>query len=134
MLSIIVPHKNSSKLIKKLLSSIPDDDGIQVIVVDDKSTDKEKENLRNILDERNIQIISNDLSLSNAGVARNIGINHAIGEWVLFADADDYFTEGSVQKLLNHLSFSKAQVVLFNSLSCLPHDNGRVVENKYTSL
>lgn len=36
-LSIVIPHYNTPDLLQKLLDSIPVDEGIQVIVVDDKS-------------------------------------------------------------------------------------------------
>ena len=48
ILSIIVPHKDSSALLERLLMSIPSNDEFEVIVVDDNSKKCEKENLRKI--------------------------------------------------------------------------------------
>lgn len=45
ILSIIIPHKNSSALLERLLMSIPSNDEFEVIVVDDNSKKCEKENL-----------------------------------------------------------------------------------------
>ena len=36
-LTIVIPHFNGSDLLEKLISSIPSDKGIQIIVVDDQS-------------------------------------------------------------------------------------------------
>ena len=47
ILSIIIPHKNSSALLERLLMSIPSNDEFEVIVVDDNSKKCEKENLCN---------------------------------------------------------------------------------------
>ena len=43
ILSIIIPHKNSSALLERLLMSIPSNDEFEVIVVDDNSKKCEKE-------------------------------------------------------------------------------------------
>ena len=93
-LSIIIPHFNSSVLLKKLLRSIPVHKDIEVLVIDDKST---KEELRGVelLQKKgsiNFKLLIND-SLKGAGSCRNIGIRHAKGKWLLFADSDDYFTK-----------------------------------------
>ena len=42
-LSIIVPHFNNADLLEKLLGTIPNDPQIEVIVVDEHSTDKLEE-------------------------------------------------------------------------------------------
>ena len=49
ILSIIIPHKNSSALLERLLMSIPSNDEFEVIVVDDNSKKCEKENLCKIV-------------------------------------------------------------------------------------
>jgi glycosyltransferase involved in cell wall biosynthesis len=44
-ISIIVPHKNKLKLLERCLNSIPERDDIEVIIVDDNSEEKYKNNL-----------------------------------------------------------------------------------------
>lgn len=96
MLSIIVPHYNSADLLAKLLSTIPNDPKIEVIVVDDHSTKK----LTELLDckrkygNRNIHFFENEIGKKCAGAARNTGIKYAKGKYILFADADDWFLDG----------------------------------------
>ena len=91
-LSIIVPHYNSPKLLERLLYSIPKD--VEVLVVDDKSTEglPDYEIVKNKFN--HIKFYDNKSDKKGAGVCRNIGIKNATGKWILFADADDYFTEG----------------------------------------
>ncbi|AFG34273.1 glycosyl transferase [Fervidobacterium pennivorans DSM 9078] len=95
-LSIIIPHYNSPKTLRKLLESIPVLDSLEVIVVDDKS-DKYTEELREIRSDKRFEhvlFLSNDTEIKGAGKCRNIGLSLAKGKWVLFADSDDFFVEG----------------------------------------
>lgn len=95
-LTIIVPHYNSSKLLGKLLDSIPKLPSIQTIVVDDKSDcDIERfERLKKDSKYEHVTFLKNKTNQKGAGVSRNIALSHAVGKWVLFADADDYFVPG----------------------------------------
>lgn len=91
--SIIIPHKNIPKLLQRCLDSIPQREDLEVIVVDDNS-DPEVVDFDNFpgQDRQDTTIIF-DKSGIGAGRARNIGIEHARGKWLLFADADDIFTK-----------------------------------------
>lgn len=94
-LSIIIPHYNRPHYLRTLLLSIPHLEEIQVIVVDDKSTEyqQEYECLKKEFSDRNIEFYDND-EVKSAGTCRNIGLRHAAGDWLLFADSDDYFMPG----------------------------------------
>ena len=70
-LSIIIPHYNSPKLLKKLLDSIPKDRGIEIIVIDDSSkigNDYYNNELKNNIKYNHIQFIDNESSKNGAGV------------------------------------------------------------------
>lgn len=94
-LSIIVPHYNSADLLPKLLSTIPNIPEIEVIVVDDHSTEKLKEFMecKSKFCNRNIFFYDNEPDRKGAGAARNVGMRHAKGKYLLFADADDWFAD-----------------------------------------
>ncbi len=98
-LSIIIPHYNSRELVRKLIDSIPIRKEIQVILVDDNSTEN-IDDLREYAKCRQIEFYQNDSSEHSAGRCRNIGLKHAVGEWLLFADADDYFLPGFYDSLV----------------------------------
>ncbi|MGO4911499.1 glycosyltransferase family 2 protein [Leeuwenhoekiella sp. W20_SRS_FM14] len=93
-LSIIIPHKNSPELLRRCLNSILDIESIQVIVVDDNS-DANKVKFEHFpgLEREYTSVFLTKEGLG-AGYARNVGLQHATGEWLLFADADDFFNEG----------------------------------------
>ncbi len=87
--SVIIPHRNSLHFLPKLFSSIPKSEQIEIILVDNSPTPITKEDVGI---ERDYQLIYSAPE-RGAGGARNEGIEHANGKWLLFADADDYYTE-----------------------------------------
>lgn len=100
LISIIVPIYNAEKYLTECLQSIIAQTyrNIEILLIDDGSTDDSK-------------IICNDFALrdnriqyfykENGGVssARNYGINIAKGEYIFFADADDYLFTDTIEKL-----------------------------------
>ena len=128
-LTIIVPHYNSSDLLEKLLSTIPKNKNIEVIVVDDKSENKHINYIQNIKRSRkyiDFTLLSNESSKKGAGTARNIGLEKANGEWILFADSDDYFTDNFYQSISEYLN-SNNDVVFFNPTS-IYIDTGEIAD------
>lgn len=89
--SVIIPAYNAEKWIRKCLESIPKRKDIEIIVVNDGSTDKTMGYLKNYKAFRYKDLIIIDYG-SNKGVsyARNQGIEVADGEYILMLDSDDY--------------------------------------------
>lgn len=115
-ISIIIPHFNTPDLLSRLLSSIPESSLIQIIVVDDNSTMHLKE--LDLLKENNtrVEFYRNETGKNSAGTCRNIGLDHAEGEWLLFADSDDFFIEGWLEKIRPYLD-TDLQIVFFRPTS-----------------
>lgn len=93
--TVIIPHKNIPDLLQRCLDSIPRREDIQIIVVDDNS-DPEKvdfETFPGLLDPYVEVVFTNEGK--GAGYARNVGLRKAVGKWLLFADADDFYNEGA---------------------------------------
>ena len=89
--SIIIPIYNVENYLEQCLSSIRDQifSDIEVICVNDGSTDRSREILRCFLKaDRRIVIV--DTKNEGPSTARNLGLSLAQGEYVLFIDADDY--------------------------------------------
>ncbi|MBP1934984.1 glycosyltransferase family 2 protein [Ammoniphilus resinae] len=118
-LSIIIPHYNSISSLLKLLESIPETYAIQVIVVDDNSDKEEKEKYKKLsfsYSRNNVEFHTNTSQNKGAGACRNIGLKHAKGDWLLFADADDYFLGGFIEKVKKYFN-SENDVVFFKPTS-----------------
>lgn len=86
--SIIVPQKDSLKTLPRLLDSIPNKDRIEIIICDNSALPVSKDDI-NI--NREYKLVHADPK-RYAGGARNEGLKVATGRWLLFADADDFFT------------------------------------------
>jgi glycosyltransferase involved in cell wall biosynthesis len=128
-LSIIIPHFNTPTKLKKLLGSIPDSSDVQTIVVDDKSDQNPEDSLpKEYLDR--IILLNNTTEKKGAGVCRNIGLEHARGEWVLFADADDFFLDGFFEEVQNYFD-SDFDVIYFKSMSINTETKEISIRNLY---
>ena len=121
--SIIIPHKNIPSLLQRCLDSIPQRDDVQIIVVDDNSNPL-KVDFEKFpgLDKPNTEVYF-DKSGKGAGCARNIGLEHAKGEWVIFADSDDVFEPDFPQILEMLLEDTESDVVNFDVVSRNLEDN-----------
>ncbi|HCG6386794.1 glycosyltransferase [Vibrio diabolicus] len=100
LVSIIIPLYNKEKVIRKTVSSVlrQSYSNVEVIVVNDGSTDLSVENL-SCLDDHRLIIFTKE----NGGVssARNVGAKMANGEYILFLDADDTLYPQGVERLIN---------------------------------
>lgn len=97
MISVIIPLYNKEAIIERTLNSVlsQDYEDYEVVIVDDGSTDNSAEIVRSFHDER-IRFYSQE----NGGPskARNTGVRHAKGDWIVFIDADDEFLPGAFRR------------------------------------
>jgi len=112
--TIIIAHYNIPDLLERLLATIPCRRDLQIIVVDD-CTELNGWRERFMNKYPDIELYSTD-SNSGPGVARNLGIRYAEGEYILFADADDYFNP-CIGLILDEYLPSDYDVVYFNANS-----------------
>jgi glycosyltransferase involved in cell wall biosynthesis len=127
-LSFVIPAYNVEKFIGRCLNSIysqsVDENRYEVIVVDDGSTDNTLNILKKLTERhKNLRVFSQE----NQGVsiARNRGLEMAVGKYVWFVDADDYimpnaFVVLSVFASDNHLDvlFFRCYIVCEYYLRC----------------
>ncbi len=112
--SFIIPHKNTPELLRKCIDSIPRREDVQIIVVDDNS-DADKVDFEHFpgLDAPKVEVYLTKEG-RGAGYARNVGLRHAVGKWLIFADADDYFTS-DIDIALDEYQDSGADVVFLKN-------------------
>lgn len=110
-ISIVIPCYNVEKYVEKCIKSIMNQtySDLEVIVIDDKSTDGTYDVLLKLKKEYNDRFIllQNE---KNSGLAytRNFGVKKATGKYIGFIDSDDYvapdYYEVLVEKILNDKS------------------------------
>lgn len=111
LVTIIVPVYNCKDYIEECIESIllSTYDNYEIIIVDDGSTDGSNDKCREISNKTNrIQFISQENQ--GVAVARNIGINLAKGEYLIFVDGDDKIKPDMIQKLVHEASFVGADI------------------------
>jgi glycosyltransferase involved in cell wall biosynthesis len=115
--SVIIPHKNIPDLLQRCLDSIPRRDDIQILVVDDNSDETLLDfSLFPGLNDSHVEVYLTKEG-KGAGYARNIGLAHAKGQWLLFADADDFFTDNAFEHFFAHKD-SPHELIYFKVTSC----------------
>lgn len=93
-ISVIIPVYNCGQFIEQSIHSIQIQtiEEIEIICVDDGSTDHSAEIIRN-LQKKDGRIRLYSQQNQGAGAARNLGMCHAQGEFIAFLDADDYYLD-----------------------------------------
>lgn len=116
-ISIIVPVYNAEKYLDDCIKSILEQDflSFELLLVDDGSMDNSSSicDKYALMDGR-IRVFHQ----KNQGVssARNIGLKNALGSYVMFADADDFFLPGAFSLLLNLIVSTNSDIALANSI------------------
>lgn len=124
--TIIVPHYNIPDLLMRCLRSIPVSEDIQVIVVDDNSPDADTYLERYPELSRPYLEFIRTTKGGGAGYARNVGLDNAKGEWLLFADADDFFSRDMYNIIISQVD-SDADIIYYKVRNVLCDDIYQVV-------
>lgn len=113
LVSIIVPVYNAEKYLDRCVRSILHQTypSIEVILVDDGSTDDSLSICERYADEYpNVKIFHTENHGPSS--ARNFGIEQASGQYIQFADSDDYLELDMVEKMVEAKKTSQADLVL----------------------
>jgi glycosyltransferase involved in cell wall biosynthesis len=113
-LSVVIPAHNVEDYIEGTISSLlaQDDEGLDVVVVDDGSTDETADRARALLSGAS-RMRWTVIQQENKGVseARNAGLEAACGEYVLFLDGDDFVSADLLTSLRHATSRRAADVI-----------------------
>ena len=114
LVSIIVPVYNVASYIDACLASIKQQtyQNIEIIVVEDCSTDDSKQALASHLIDERIKVIQHHKN-SGLSAARNTGIKSAIGEYMMFVDSDDIIDSRLVAACVDCALTTNAEVVTY---------------------
>ncbi len=128
--SVIIPHKNVPNLLQRCLDSIPLYEGLEIIIIDDNSDTI----ISNIdcfpgVNRKDTKVFFLEES-HGAGFARNYGVQQAAGKWLLFADADDFYTE-NLRLLLDKYKNDTDTDIVFYGAQIVSEDTDQVVTMSY---
>ena len=130
-LSIIIPAYNASLYVERCIRSILSEmqraklseEDIEIIVVDDCSTDMTFSILENLKSDvvSNLVVLRHDIN-KQQGAARNTGLNAAIGQYVWFVDVDDSLGESILCQLESEELKMMPDIFQFHAAAILPNN------------
>lgn len=125
LVSVLMPCYNAQNYIGEALASVFGQTwpNVEVVIVDDGSTDNSINIARKIAGERCTLI---EQPNRGAAHARNKALKHAAGSWCLFLDADDWLDPNFILDQLEAITVADADICFGNSVLVWPH--GRRVE------
>lgn len=104
-ISVIVPIYNAELYLAKCIESLQHQSyaSLQIILVNDGSTDNSLTIAKQYAQQdTRIEVYSHPTNQGQS-VARNLGLQHAVGEFISFVDADDYVDEDFYTYMLQHI-------------------------------
>lgn len=112
--SIIIPVYNSEKYLEKCIDSILNQDykNIELIIINDGSTDSSKEIIENYQKKYNDTIIYIEQKNLGPAVARNNGIKNATGKYIFFIDNDDYIDKNYIATFVKEAESNNYDIII----------------------
>lgn len=134
-ISVIMPVYNAEEYLCEALDSVRNQTlkEIEIICVDDGSTDKSMEILREYQEkDSRIKVLHQTKPSAGAALARNLGLQEARGEYLSFLDADDLFEPDMLESAYQKAKAAEADIVLFDAfLYDTRAEMGRYLMNQF---
>lgn len=117
--SVVIAAYRAAAFIEKAVASALAQEGVavEVIVVDDASDDDTVEVVTRLCrGDSRVKLVLNPRNTGPAG-ARNLGFDHATGDWIAVLDSDDSFAPGRLAAMVGDAMQSKADIVIDDFIS-----------------
>lgn len=127
-ISVIVPAYNSESTIERCLKSLIKQtyNNMEIIVINDGSTDKTDEIIRRIVAENFDKIKYISRENKGIGFTRNEGLKNATGDLIGFTDSDDFVEPDMFEKMFLKMTESNADIVICNYNVCNLNSKNKV--------
>lgn len=131
LVSIIIPTYNRAEFIAEAIISVLSQtySNIELIVIDDGSTDNTQQIVSTIIDKRLTYIKQNNRGRSNA---RNYALSLATGKYITFLDSDDLYLPNKIELQVSYLKNHPGVGMVYTSAHCIDTD-GKLLDHKYTA-
>ena len=112
LVSIVIPAYNAARTIDDVLRHLLSQpyENIEIIVVNDGSTDDTAEILKEFSRKSRVRVITQDNA--GASAARNTGLAEAKGKFTMFIDSDDSFSDDFIVKMVDAIENNPAEIVV----------------------
>lgn len=137
--SIIVPIYNVDKYLVACLDSLlcQSYTNIEIIGVDDASTDSSKKIFQSYCYDKRFKLICNSINMG-LPTARNIGLLNATGDYIFFLDSDDWISPYAIEHLMNIMIRDDVDIVIGGVLKYfeengsyqIPQNHGKCMAKK----
>lgn len=109
--SVVIPVYNAAKTINRVIDKILGQyDSLEIVAVNDGSTDNTAKALAKYDGDSRVIVITQDNA--GASAARNTGIAHIHGKYLMFADSDDDFESNFIPAMVDAMETKKAGIVI----------------------
>ncbi|MBF4279812.1 glycosyltransferase, partial [Vibrio anguillarum] len=132
ILTIIIPCFNAQKYIKECILSLNDvnHSSIEVIFVDDGSTDNTVAHINELLEKSTLDFKIIQQENSGVSSARNKGLEVSRGEHVLFFDSDDIIISNGLLRVIEIISNKRKNIHIFEYFNFNKSHNRNLVSGK----
>ena len=133
LVSIVFTSYNHQEYLRQALDSLINQNypNLEIIIIDDCSTDGSQEILKQYVHYENIDLKLQTINSGSYVKASNYGASFAKGEYLLFAQCDDYADSYQIEKLLYYFKGNPSVGVVF-SKSYLVDMNGRILADDFS--
>ena len=110
LISIVIPNFNKSDFISETISSVINQTypNWELIIVDDGSTDNSIEVISRFVNaDKRIKLFERDRLPKGGSTCRNIGLQHAKGDFVIYLDSDDLLKSTSLENRIFEIKKNK---------------------------
>jgi succinoglycan biosynthesis protein ExoO len=133
LFSVVIPVHNKEPHVERAMRSVLSQTfaPFEIILIDDASTDASIEKLKNLATENTV-FLKRDEPGPGGYAARNLGIEHATGNWIAFLDADDEWLPDHLEKLKEVIQIGKGKYGCAFSGYQFHEPNGKKVDDWLT--
>lgn len=132
--SIIIPAYNVEQYIEEAIKSVLEQEfkNYELILIDDCSTDNTKSILEKYKSEKT-KVYSTNKNTGTAAGPRNVGLNYATGEYIIFLDGDDKLYNNKVLEKIDKLIGNEKYDVIYLGYQDIGNSDKMRVSNNNNS-
>ncbi|WP_298973378.1 glycosyltransferase family A protein [uncultured Psychrobacter sp.] len=133
LVSIIIPVYKVEKYIEKCMQSLLDQtyDNFEALVVDDGSPDSSIALAKELVG-NDSRFIFFEKENGGQGSARNLGLDHARGEYIAFLDSDDSYTPYALETIVTEFKENSSFSILCFGVNKVD-ERGRLIQKSYSA-